>query len=200
MQILLLIDQAVTNFILYDIPHPALLIPIMQFLSFMRIYLYIWLIGILILFYIGAYKNHKFIFLWSVSLLTIFLISNFIIKNMVKRDRPLSQYTEKSKNIINENLISVLLPHKKLLIEPYPNVNVSYPSDYSFPSVHTAIAFSTAFVFSYFYKKKFIYFYILASLIAFSRIYLGYHFFLDIVGGIIIGILISKLIFKLFNK
>lgn len=63
------------------------------------------------------------------------------------------------------------------------------PSDYSFPSGHTAASF-TAVAALYFAgeKKMWKIALILASLIAFSRLYLYVHYPTDILGGIIVGI------------
>lgn len=59
----------------------------------------------------------------------------------------------------------------------------------SFPSGHTERAFSGAFVLSNYYKKYRILFYSLSILVAFSRVYIGLHFPLDILIGAINGIL-----------
>lgn len=71
-----------------------------------------------------------------------------------------------------------------------------YLRDYSFPSGHTAAAFSlfiTALLFS---KNLTIPFFIFAIMIAFSRIYLGVHFPTDVAGGMIVGIIITLLSHK----
>jgi len=65
-------------------------------------------------------------------------------------------------------------------------VKTACPTDYSFPSGHTAVAF--AFAFLSLGTVAFPFYYISAFLIALSRIYLGIHFLNDVVGGIVIGI------------
>jgi undecaprenyl-diphosphatase len=47
--------------------------------------------------------------------------------------------------------------------------------------------------------KLFIFLFSLASIIGFSRIYLGVHFPLDIVGGMLWAIIVSLLTFKLLS-
>jgi membrane-associated phospholipid phosphatase len=63
----------------------------------------------------------------------------------------------------------------------------------SFPSGHTVTAFSTALVITYLCKNKNwgIPLLIVAILIGFSRMYLSEHFFEDVVGGSVIGVIIT---------
>lgn len=73
------------------------------------------------------------------------------------------------------------------------NVIIKKPLTYSFPSGHTAASFAAAGVIGKHIKKYKLEVYILASLIAFSRIYLFVHYPSDILGGIILGILCYKI-------
>ncbi|MEM5778468.1 MAG: phosphatase PAP2 family protein [Candidatus Aenigmatarchaeota archaeon] len=73
----------------------------------------------------------------------------------------------------------------------------------SFPSGHSERAFSGAVILSSYYKNYKFLFYFLALLTAFSRIYIGFHYPLDVligsINGLIIGFVsleISKLVFK----
>ena len=80
----------------------------------------------------------------------------------------------------------------------YINLLVSKGGKYSFPSNHAANSFVFATVLSYFYEKNRISLYILASTIAFSRVYVGVHYPLDIIFGSIIGYIISWIILSLW--
>ena len=80
----------------------------------------------------------------------------------------------------------------------YINLLVSKGGKYSFPSNHAANSFVFATVLSYFYDKNRISLYILASTIAFSRVYVGVHYPLDIIFGSIIGYTISWIILSLW--
>ena len=73
----------------------------------------------------------------------------------------------------------------------YINLLVSKGGKYSFPSNHAANSFVFATVLSYFYDRNRTFLYILASTIAFSRVYVGVHYPLDIIIGSIIGYIIS---------
>ncbi len=63
--------------------------------------------------------------------------------------------------------------------------------DKSFPSAHTAAAFSNAFVLSFYYTNFTILFYLLASSVAISRIYMGVHYPSDIIGGALVGLTVA---------
>ena len=80
----------------------------------------------------------------------------------------------------------------------YINLLVSKGGKYSFPSNHAANSFVFATVLSYFYEKNKTFLYILASAIAFSRVYVGVHYPLDIVSGAIIGYIISWMVLSMW--
>ena len=61
------------------------------------------------------------------------------------------------------------------------------PDKFSFPSGHTAGAFVMVFALFHFYPAFFGIMLLIASLIAFSRVYLGLHYPSDILGGVILG-------------
>jgi undecaprenyl-diphosphatase len=64
----------------------------------------------------------------------------------------------------------------------------------SFPSSHAANNFAAAMVITYFFKKNYIPFYIIAALVALSRVYVGVHYPIDIIGGAIVGSIIGFLV------
>ncbi len=73
---------------------------------------------------------------------------------------------------------------------------------YSFPSGHSASAFALFFCLSMFNKNSYLklVFFILALIVAFSRVYLSQHFLIDIVVGSIFGVGISWLIYWYISK
>lgn len=93
---------------------------------------------------------------------------NIIIKPLVARARPFT-----------------LRPDLLLLI--------AQPLDFSFPSGHTALAFAFASAIGAYSKKYQLWAYVLAGLIAFSRLYLYVHFPSDILVGAAIGLLCGYL-------
>lgn len=72
----------------------------------------------------------------------------------------------------------------------------------SFPSGHSALGFSIFFLFAIITKNNYLkfLFFVCAVLIAFSRIYLSWHFTADVIGGSIIGITITLFSFYFISK
>lgn len=66
-------------------------------------------------------------------------------------------------------------------------VVVGFPNGYSFPSSHATLAFALAVVLSYKEPRFKKVFFMLAILIAFSRMYLGYHYPGDVLAGTVLG-------------
>ena len=85
------------------------------------------------------------------------LIGNVALKNIIARPRPFLQ---------NPDMLNSLL--------------ISQPSGYSCPSGHTLASFESAFIIFLNNKKWGIAALVMATLIAFSRMYLYVHFFTDI--------------------
>ena len=90
-------------------------------------------------------------------------------------------------------------------IEPRPFVNLHFSplldtdADASFPSRHTSVMALVAFSFVHFKSKWASLFLLLMIWVGISRIYVGVHYPLDILGGIVVGI-ISLVITKQITK
>lgn len=124
----------------------------------------IWIIAAILLLFFK--KTRKTGFSVALALIIGLIIGNLILKNLVGRIRPYDL------NADVELLVSRL-------------------SDYSFPSGHTLASFETASVLMIRDKKLGIPSLILATLIAFSRLYLYVHYPTDVLAGIILGVLIG---------
>lgn len=99
----------------------------------------------------------------AVSLVICLLLGNEVLKEVFARQRPY---------IINEI---------QLIIAP--------PGGYSFPSGHTMSSFAAAASIGLTHKKYAKWAYIIAGLIAFSRMYLYVHFLTDVLAGALFGLL-----------
>lgn len=73
------------------------------------------------------------------------------------------------------------------------------PHSYSFPSGHTMVGFACATVIIYYHRKLGIAAFLLATMIAFSRMYLFVHYPTDILGGILLGVTGSCLLICVMN-
>ena len=87
---------------------------------------------------------------------------------------------------------------KELVMRPRPEGAIagSYftPHSYSFPSGHTQTAFMIATILSAFIALRYnLITYLLATAVGFSRLYLGAHYFTDVVTGACAGLLIGWL-------
>jgi undecaprenyl-diphosphatase len=77
---------------------------------------------------------------------------------------------------------------------------VAMPHSHSFPSGHAATAFAGATVLSALLPRAAPAFYLLALAIAYSRLYVGVHFPLDIIGGAAIGIATALLLLAVARR
>jgi membrane-associated phospholipid phosphatase len=76
----------------------------------------------------------------------------------------------------------------------FPKSLLAIPKSHSFPSGHTATAFAGATALSFFFPRAAPAFFVLAAAIAYSRLYVGVHFPLDVLGGAAIGVATALLL------
>ena len=74
------------------------------------------------------------------------------------------------------------------------------PGTWSFPSGHSAGAFAGAWLLNRDFPRRWGLRYILASLVAFSRMYLGDHYPGDVTSGSLLGLLFAMFFRKVFNR
>lgn len=178
------LDYYLTNLFNKLIPHNQLFDHFFSFFSLKGSFIFIWLLVMLIVLILEERKNpgitkhdKKFIFIFTTSFLMTFVLTDFVLKNIFQRLRP-------------------ILDTKYFILNTF-----SCPTDFSFPSVHAATAFAAATVLTHFDKKRRWFYYLVAILISYSRIYLGCHYFLDVVVGAFVGYIISRAFLKVFfNK
>lgn len=130
-----------------------------------------WILVGLFLWFIRKDKKEAFHLFGALVLMLI--IVNLTIKPLVARIRPFDVYP-----------IDLL---------------IKAPHDYSFPSGHTAVSFASAYVLGKCYPKMKVPVYILASLIAFSRLVLFVHYPTDVIGGLVIGLICGFVSMRYFK-
>ena len=108
-------------------------------------------------------KTRRIGFVCAVSLMIGALVTNVTLKNIVARPRPFDTIQD----------LTVL---------------IKYPTDYSFPSGHTAASFASVSALYFAGRKRMAAGALIVSvLIAFSRMYLYVHYPTDVLGGMIVG-------------
>lgn len=133
----------------------------------------IWLCCAAVLLFFKKYRRYGIVLL--IALAIELLICNGILKNVFSRTRPYD-----------------FVQGIDLIIKK--------PGNFSFPSGHTMSSAVAATVLTM-TNKKFGYFAIpLATLIAFSRLYLYVHYPSDVIAAAILGILLGIVVFKLQEK
>ena len=121
-------------------------------------------------------KTRKIGFTALLSLAFCALITNVCLKNLVARTRPY-------------DAIEAIVPL------------VARPTDFSFPSGHTCASFASALIYLRMAPKKYgVASVILATLIAFSRLYVGVHYPLDVLGGFVVALFGSFVVYWFMNK
>ena len=96
-------------------------------------------------------------------------MTNIGLKNIIARTRPFN---------VNPELVTL----------------IKHPSSYSFPSGHTSGSLTAAFVLYHLMPKKIgVPAVVLATMIGFSRMYVGVHYPTDVLGGIMVAVIASTL-------
>ena len=148
--------------------------PAMKFITTLGNAGIVWIVITAILLLIPRYRRAGFASLIALAL--GFLITNVFLKNTIARVRPYD-------TINGLNLL------------------VARATDWSFPSGHACSSFASASSIAMLeYKKEGTVALILATLIAFSRLYVGIHYPSDVLVGIVIGILCARISCFVVNR
>ena len=111
----------------------------------------------------------------GLALIFCLLVGNMTLKPLIARPRPYTYF-----------------PEMTLLIAPL--------ADFSFPSGHTFASFASATALFLYHKKAGIAAYILAAIIAFTRLYLYVHFPSDVIAGMLLGIFSGWLTYQIVQS
>jgi membrane-associated phospholipid phosphatase len=81
-----------------------------------------------------------------------------------------------------------------------PKTLVPAPHDHSFPSGHAATSFAAATVLTAYAPRWWPVWFLLALAVGFSRIYVGVHYPLDVVGGAALGVVTALLLLAISRR
>ncbi|MBW9153142.1 phosphatase PAP2 family protein [Clostridium estertheticum] len=165
-------DISILLFIKYNM-YGIIMDKVMVILSYLGNAGIIWIMIAAIL--ISNKKHRKIGLMALAALILSAILGDEILKNIFKRLRPADT-----------------MPTMNLLIER--------PLSYSFPSGHSMSSFAVAGVLVKYFKKYVIEIISLASLIAFSRVYLYVHYPTDVLVGAILGLVCSALVIYIFDN
>ncbi len=143
------------------------------------------------------------------ALLVMLILNNEILKPVIARIRPCYMFS--LENLMSrqqaffeggkEDMFNSIAERVKENLVAYPELasrwNAQYvfpdvvhmPTSWSFPSGHTSSSFAFATAVAANNKKIGVAAYVLAALIGFSRIYLGVHYFTDVLAGAVLGVI-----------
>ena len=138
---------------------------------------FVWLL--LAFIFIFAKKTRKISLILLISLGASYIFSSQIIKNIVNRPRPF---------MVNQDFKDYII-----------SMGMELTKETSFPSSHTLTSFCSATVICYYSKKLGLISFVIAFLIAVSRIYLCVHYPTDVLAGIILGVLFGLVMIYLYN-
>lgn len=135
---------------------------------------FIWLTTAILMLFFKKTRKVGIVALCSIAL--CFLITNIGLKNLVARPRPYTQLPE-----------LMILTHLE--------------SSFSFPSGHTANSFAVALIYFRMLPKKYgIAAVVLATLIGFSRLYIGVHYPTDVIGGFLVALFASSVVYFTYKN
>lgn len=98
-------------------------------------------------------------------------------------------------NAVVERIIKMFFRRRRPFITQIRALVVGHrPGSWSFPSGHSAISFACASSLGRNYKRERPALYALASLVGFSRVYLGHHYPTDVLTGAALGEFISRVV------
>lgn len=120
-------------------------------------------------------KYRKYGIMMLIAMLLGFLTGEMVLKNIVCRVRPCNAF-------------------------PIENMLVSCPQSFSFPSGHSCASFASACIIFIADKRLGVPAFVLAVLIAFSRMYNYVHYPTDVLAGIALGVICALLTYFIYKK
>ena len=165
------LDFAILQYIQQHIANP-LLDYVMIAITHLGDYGIMWIALCVIL--LAMPKTRRSGVMLAVAMVAGLVICNIVLKNAIARPRP-------------------------FMVDSFP-ILINPPMGYSFPSGHSCNSFVAATVIGMNYKRYRTVAFVMALLIAFSRVYLYVHYPSDVIAGAAIGAGIGYITVRLFGK
>ncbi|WP_423363126.1 phosphatase PAP2 family protein [Mycoplasma sp. P36-A1] len=166
-------DYQITNWI-YGM-HNAFSDPIFKIITYSGNLMLIWIIITLVLLIKTKKLNVKSIIYLNIIPIVLSLFNEYGLKTIIERKRPFIQY---------EKFVPLIMP----------------PHGSSMPSGHSLSSFLMATILSYYFPKYKIPLYILATMISLSRVYVGVHYFSDVLVGSALGVIFAIIYLKILKR
>jgi undecaprenyl-diphosphatase len=145
----------------------------------------------------GVFCAEYLIFVMAFAVVILFFIWKDSAQKKIHQKVVLKSFAAAALGYIFKIIIQLIYQRPRPFITHDVLQLINNPFDASFPSGHTILAFALAFS-VYFYNKKLgSVFLFLAALVGLGRIYVGVHYPLDILGGILVGALSACIVQKI---
>jgi len=130
------------------------------------------------------------------SWILIYLLGFYILFFKTGRNGKVAGITLILTIIITDQLSSSVIKELVERIRPCHtlhdvNLLVKCGAGKSFPSSHAANNFAAATVITYFFKRNYTFYFMIATLVALSRVYVGVHYPIDISAGAALGVFLG---------
>jgi undecaprenyl-diphosphatase len=171
------LDRQLFELVYFRFPHPDWLNNLFIATDYLTFSGFIWIVLFFVFSLNNDPKKKKLAVIGLITLVTVSVVEGLILKNLFHRQRPF-----------------ISLPEVELIGRQFRG--------YSFPSGHatSSVAIATLY-YLFFPKTKLAYGLVfLACLTIFDRIYLGAHYPLDVLAGVMLGILFGWLFYQLTTR
>tara|TARA_Y100000310_G_scaffold313018_1_gene360904 strand:+ start:294 stop:812 length:519 start_codon:yes stop_codon:yes gene_type:complete len=102
--------------------------------------------------------------------------------------------------LIITNIIRWIWPRLRPFVESNVNLLIDYPNKASFPSGHASFYFALSFVIYMYNKKVGVWFLVGSFIMCLARVFIGIHWPLDILAGIVVGVLSGWVMYLVFKR